>query len=116
MGYFNSSGDYVPRTLIGPRERRDRAVSLGFTACVGLSSLLAILAVAPFAWMLITSVRPSREIFQFPAEFWPTDFHFETYTDALKRVPFARYLFNSLFTCLSAVFLQLFLSACAAYA
>ena len=116
MGSFNSKGDYYPRTLIGPREWNDKRVKLGFAACVGLATILAILAVLPFGWMLITSVRPAGEIFLFPAKLWPSDFHLSTYSEALKRVPFARYLFNSLFTCLSAVFLQLLLSACAAYA
>lgn len=116
MGYFAENGDYVPRTLIGPRERRDRNVALGFSAAVGGASVLALFAVAPFAWMLITSVRPSREIFQFPAAFWPSQASLAPYAEALKRVPFARYLFNSLITCVAAVFLQLLLSACAAYA
>jgi multiple sugar transport system permease protein len=116
MGYFTPQGDYVPRTLIGPRERHDKAVRLGYLASVGLASLLALAAVAPFAWMLITSVRPAGEIFVFPARLWPSEFHFSTYAEALKRVPFLRYLGNSLFTCLSAVALQLLLSACAAYA
>jgi multiple sugar transport system permease protein len=116
MGSFNTHGDYIPRTLIGPRESNDPKVRLGFALCVAAASLLALLAVAPFAWMLITSVRPSSEIFEFPARLWPSEFRFSTYTEALKRLPFLRYLGNSLFTCLAAVFLQLLFSACAAYA
>lgn len=116
MGYFDKHGDYVPRTLIGPREMRDRGVQLGFAASVLGASILAFMAVSPFIWMLITSIRPSSEIFLFPARLIPERAELSTYAEALKRLPFLRYLANSLFTALAAVALQLLLSACAAYA
>ncbi len=115
MGYFDSKGQYVPRTLLGQRDRSSRSVRLGFTLSHLVVGLGALLAIFPFFWMLVTSVKPSSEIFSFPAHFFPSRIDFQPYIDALNRVPFARYLGNSLLSAGLAVALQLLLSAAAAY-
>ena len=106
----------MARALIGPREWRLKGIRLGF----GLATLLVIgLAVAtllPFAWMLLTSLRPATDLFQFPASWLPSRLDFSSYEQALVRLPLLRYLSNTLVICGAVVIGQLSLSAVAAYA
>jgi ABC-type glycerol-3-phosphate transport system permease component len=91
-------------------------VRLGF----GLASLgvaaAALLALMPFAWMLLTSVKPADEIFVFPARLFPSRFDLSTYGAAFSRLPLLRYLWNSTLVCAGVVSGQLAVSALAAYA
>ena len=116
MGIFRKDGTYVARTLISPRERRSKPVKLSMAFSTMVVAVAAVFTLAPFVWMVLTSLRPAEELFRFPAAFWPEAWDFSTYAQALARIPFGRYLFNSLVVCAAAVVLQLLLSAAAAYA
>jgi multiple sugar transport system permease protein len=116
MGSYNAEGHYEARGLLGERERREKGVRLLFAACYLGFGLLALAAVLPFAWMVLSSLRPAAEAFEFPARILPRTWDFTPYRLAFERVPFVRYLLNSLATALLAVFGQLALSAMAAYA
>lgn len=116
MGSFNARGEYFPRTLMSGRERGHKSVRLGMALSTLVVCALALATVAPFAWMILTSLRQAGEIFSFPAQWLPSQWDFSPYTAALERVRFSRYLANSLLTALVSVALQLILSAGAAYA
>ncbi len=49
----------------------------------------------PFAWMLSTSLKPLDEVYSYPIIWIPSQIVFENYIDVFKKVPFARYLWNS---------------------
>ena len=49
----------------------------------------------PFAWMLSTSLKPLDEVYSYPIIWIPSEIVFENYLDVFKKVPFARYLWNS---------------------
>jgi multiple sugar transport system permease protein len=106
----------MARALIGPREWKLKPVKLGFGAATAAVAVLAVLTLLPFIWMLLTSLRPADDLFQFPAHWLPSRWDFSSYGHALKRLPLTRYLFNTLVVCLGAVAGQLVLSALAAYA
>lgn len=106
----------MARALIGPRERRQNSVRLGFGLATLLVIVLAVATLLPFAWMLLTSLRPSTDLFQFPASWMPSRLDFSSYEQALGRLPLLRYLFNTLLVCTAVVAGQLSLSAVAAYA
>ncbi len=115
MGWIDSSGRYHSRTLVGPRESRDKSVRLGM-ALAGLATVVVgVATLLPFAWMLLTSFRPQNELFQFPARWWSNAFSLNAYRDALDRLPIVRYAFNSLVVCAGVVVAQLVISALAAY-
>ena len=49
----------------------------------------------PFAWMLSTSLKPLDEVYSYPIIWIPSQIVFENYIEVFKKVPFARYLWNS---------------------
>jgi multiple sugar transport system permease protein len=77
---------------------------------------MAILTIAPFAWMVMTSFKPIAEIFTYPPTWLPDEFTFSNYVDAFGAAPFGRYYFNSLFVSLAVTAGQLVTCSLAAYA
>ena len=77
---------------------------------------LAILTVAPFIWMVLTSFKEMSEIFSYPPTWWPENFTFENYTNAFSAAPFGRFYGNSLFVAIAATVGQLITCSLAAYA
>jgi multiple sugar transport system permease protein len=80
--------------------------------------VLAILAfaLAPFVWMLLTSVKPTADLSAFPVRYWPSRFTLEHYAMLLQRTSFAGNLLNSAIIACGAVLLGLAVSVPAAYA
>jgi multiple sugar transport system permease protein len=106
----------MARALIGPRERKDPSIRAGYWAVSAVAALLAVATLLPFVWMLLTSLRPADDLFQFPARWLPSRWDFSSYGQALGRLPLLHYLSNTLIICLAVVVGQLVLSALAAYA
>ncbi len=84
-------------------------------------SLVTVTMVAPFLWMITTSLKEPGEVFEaFKEEWWrdwiPMNFVWENYVKAWKVVPFARFYFNSIFVSIITTFGQVATSAMAAYA
>src|SRR5438309_4003151 len=78
--------------------------------------VVAIVMMLPFAWMLLTSVKPLEESEQFnpipsrvQLQNYPALFHIE-------HVNFGRYFFNSFFVAAWVTFTQVLTSSMAAYA
>lgn len=76
----------------------------------------ALLTVAPFAWMVLTSFKPLGEIFTYPPTWWPENFTYENYASAFEAAPFGRFYLNSLFVALAVTVGQLITCSLAAYA
>lgn len=57
----------------------------------------------PLLWMLITSLKGTREILQYPPTFFPLKITFENYVNLLKNTSFLIYLRNSLAVAISVV-------------
>ena len=73
-----------------------------------------LLTAGPLAWLMLTSLKPSREIFLSPFG-WPTDPTLENYAKAWEVGRFGSYFANSLGLTLITVVFTLLLSAPAAY-
>lgn len=97
--------------------RRERLKA--FIAYVLLSAG-AVVMIAPFLWMLITSLKEPGEVFSYQRVWWqdwfPTSFVWQNYSEAWKVVPFARFYLNSIFVTLAVTFGQVLTSAMAGYA
>jgi multiple sugar transport system permease protein len=78
--------------------------------------ILAIITVAPFLWMILTSVKDLSEIFVYPPKWVPSVFHFENYVNAFKAAPFGRYYLNSMFVAVVVTLGQLITCSMAAFA
>jgi multiple sugar transport system permease protein len=82
----------------GPDRRRARRRLRTF----GLYAILiagGLLMMAPFLWMIATSLKTRAEVFGAPILSFPTGFHFETYArmwNALPGVTFGDFFLNSL--------------------
>ncbi|MEG1255359.1 carbohydrate ABC transporter permease [Clostridium sp.] len=76
----------------------------------------AIWVLLPFIWMLLTSVKPSNEVLSMPPKWIPSKIMWQNFKEALKTVPFQKYLFNSIFVAVCVTLGELFTTILAAYA
>jgi multiple sugar transport system permease protein len=83
---------------------------------LALVGLLAVVMVAPFLYMVSTSLMDECEVLQWPLRLWPTSPHAENYATALTALPFGRFLLNSVIVAGCVVVGQVLTSAMAAYA
>lgn len=78
--------------------------------------IIGLLMVYPMICMLVSSLKSANEILNQPLQLIPHGFHFDNFTNALKAAPFGLWLWNSTWTTVVIVFLQLFFSSLIAYA
>jgi multiple sugar transport system permease protein len=78
--------------------------------------LLVAIALAPYAWMVLTSIKPTIEIAKFPVVYWPDTPTLSHYADLFARTTFPENLADSLIVAVSACLLGLGISVPAAYA
>jgi multiple sugar transport system permease protein len=79
-------------------------------------SLVAILFVAPFLYMVSASFLPLERMFRYPPQWLPIGGTLENYTGFLTADrPLDRWVFNSVFVSVTITILQLFFSALVAY-
>ncbi|MCR4520645.1 MULTISPECIES: carbohydrate ABC transporter permease [Bosea] len=78
--------------------------------------LVLAFALAPFIWMLLTSIKPNADLSQFPVRYLPSSTTFEHYQTLIQRTSFPVNLLNSLIIACGAVLLGLAASVPAAYA
>ncbi|MCH4562445.1 carbohydrate ABC transporter permease [Halomonas sp. EGI 63088] len=84
---------------------------------VGLYALIAVVmvyAVFPFYYAVITSLKPSSELFRI--DFWLSSLDFGNYVQIFSQKSFVRAIFNSIIVSLSVVFIALLLGITASYA
>jgi multiple sugar transport system permease protein len=79
-------------------------------------AIISLFMVFPFLWMVLSALKTNDEIWQFPPTWWPEDPKWNHFTEAWSMAPFDQYLFNSIFTALIIVLLQVINSAMIAYA
>lgn len=78
-----------------------------------LLTVLSLLMVLPFVWMILTSLKTLREV---DFESWlPAEPQWRNYLDVFEVIPFARFYWNSLFVASWVTFLQVLTSALAAF-
>ena len=58
--------------------------------------LVCIVSMFPFYWMVRSSIMTKTEIFGTPMRWWPQVPQWSNYSEAMTKVPFARYFVNSL--------------------
>ena len=95
--------------------RRLRASIADGTVFVLLLAV-SIVMMAPFIWMLSTSLRSPLQSFLLPPKWIPTDWQWGNYAAVFDEAPFFRFLLNSVIISGAVVAGQLITSAMAAYA
>ncbi len=71
--------------------------------------------VAPFIWMVSTSLKPDQQVFRFPPEWIPRPAMWSNYAKAITMIPFLQYLMNTLTICVFSLIGNLLSSAVVAY-
>jgi multiple sugar transport system permease protein len=69
----------------------------------------------PFLWMISTSLKDASDLFVFPPEWIPNPVRWNNYPDAWNALPFDRFLINTLFMTLLAMFAEIVSAAVVAY-
>jgi multiple sugar transport system permease protein len=72
--------------------------------------------IAPFLWILSTSLRLPNESFKLPPSFFPTSFHWQNYRDVFTVFPFLDCILNSVKVAVFSVGFNLIVSTMAGYA
>jgi putative chitobiose transport system permease protein len=97
------------------RRRRPRAVASTGLWYV-LLSVLAVITVFPFFWMLMTSLKgPLDPIFSTPPQILPSDPTLAAYERVLQTLPIPTFFMNSLIVAISVGLLNVLVAAMAAY-
>ena len=78
--------------------------------------LIALIMIIPFLWMLSASIKSDREVFQMnPFVFIPENPRWSNYVDIWTKIPFAKFVENTVFLTIVVTLLQLLTSSFAAY-
>ena len=85
-------------------------------ARIAVLTVLALVMIAPFLYLVSTSFKPNRFSFEWPPEFLPRPFTVDNYVQAWSANDFARYFLNSALVATTATLATVLLSALAAYA
>ena len=76
----------------------------------------AVFILLPFVWMILTSVKPSKEVLKMPPVWIPSKIQWQNYVKAFKAVPFFTYLKNSILVTVMITSCELITTILAAYA
>jgi len=75
----------------------------------------SIMLMIPFLWMLTTSLKMESEVMKWPIQWIPSKLVWHNYAEVFQRVPYARYLGNSVFLATTTIIGQLIGSTLAGY-
>lgn len=76
----------------------------------------ALFMLAPFIWMLVTSIKPPAEIFSAEIALWPKQFYgVENYRFAMEKAPLLRFALNGVIICAGILVVQLLVAIPCAY-
>ena len=79
--------------------------------------IIAALMLIPFIWMLSASIKSDREVFQMnPFVLIPASPKWSNYSEIWTKIPFLKFVENTVFLTIVVTFLQLLTSSFAAYA
>jgi multiple sugar transport system permease protein len=75
----------------------------------------SLLFLAPFIWMLSTSLKDPKLVYIFPPQFIPDPIHWDNYARALTRLPFLHYALNTIQITVLCLIGHLFTASTTAY-
>lgn len=80
-----------------------------------LLTVLAVLVVVPFGWMLLSSVKTSNEVFSIPMKLIPKEFMWTNYQTIWDKIPLLTFFKNTFKIAVCTTLLQVLTSCFAAY-
>jgi len=76
---------------------------------------VGLLFLVPFVWLVLTSLKSDEEIFSLSVNWFPSEFLWSNYAEAVKAIPFLRYTLNTLMLSGLSILGQLLSSPLVAY-
>ncbi len=101
----------APRS-VGGFQLGDAAVRVLTYALIAAGAAVVLI---PFLWMLSTSLKAENRLFVYPPEWLPRPTMWSNYREAWQALPFGRFLFNTVFMTVLAMFAELFTASIVAY-
>ena len=114
---MTSSAGRRSRSLLGSRPYRNRRHPAGESTTIRwmrrLSlTLIGLFALLPVYWLVVTSLRRTQAVFEFPPQFLPTDITFQHFGTIFENGDLWRFIFNSMLvssvTALGSVFIGMY--------
>ncbi|MGI5283639.1 carbohydrate ABC transporter permease [Nonomuraea polychroma] len=78
-------------------------------------TVVTLLVLVPFAWMLSSSLKRDNEVFAIPMQWIPEELRWSNFVDIWERIPLLTYLGNSAFLSMTITLLQVLTGSFAAY-
>lgn len=98
-------------TVTGTKEKQTTSHLL----VICLLTILALLTLVPFIWMLSASFKANNDVFTVPIQWIPKTWHPENYSVIWTRIPLLTFFKNSAILSIVITLIQLFTSSFAAY-
>jgi multiple sugar transport system permease protein len=87
---------------------------LGISKIVYLAFQLLVM-IFPLYWIVITSLKPQKDIFSMPLKYWPEHITLDNYVNIFKISKFHIYIGNSLLIAISSAIIVLVIAVLSAY-
>jgi multiple sugar transport system permease protein len=81
-----------------------------------LAVFLLVFWLFPYLYLISSAFKPSQEVFSTPVKFFPMKLSLESFRAMFERMPFFKYIFNSLSAAVISTFIAVSLGALSAYA
>lgn len=105
--------DYEQALLLNKRSINKRKVVTVLQYMFAIA--VTLFMIFPLYWMFITSVKSQEEVLLALPTFWPKEWHFENYTNVLRRANFSKYYYNTIVMTAGILFSQVVTGVLAAY-
>lgn len=81
-----------------------------------LLTLVLVLFMVPFVWMLFTALKPADQVFSSPPQLLGRQLQWSNFAEAWTYVPFGRFMLNGILVAVGGTLVTCVTSVCAAYA
>lgn len=96
-------------------QREKRFNPLQSLLLYGILVLIAAVFLLPILWIVLSSFKPSGELFAWPPTIWPQNPTLDNYTQALSKGNFGQFFANSFFVAVVATLLTLLINVMSGY-
>ncbi len=96
-------------------QREKRVNPLQSLLLYGILVLIAAVFLLPILWIVLSSFKPSGELFAWPPTIWPQNPTLDNYTQALSKGNFGQFFANSFFVAVVATLLTLLINVMSGY-
>jgi multiple sugar transport system permease protein len=101
--------------LITNNEMRMKKYKLFYAIIITLLIVGIPIQIFPFVWLISSSLKGIKDIFELPPRLIPKVFNFQNYIEVIDILPLYRYFFNTILIAVLTILIQCTISTLAAY-